>query len=319
MRCLRMMLTILALSVLAPAYSQSEKPIRFIVGYPAGAVSDTLTRMLAEELRKQLGQTVIVENRVGAAGRLSCEALKAAAPDGQTLLFAPVALVAIFPHTYKSLRYDPFVDFAPVSHIAGFQIGLAIANNVPATKLAEYVALVKRDPKFGNYGSSGAGSIPHFVGVLIGRAAGIEMTHIPYKGTAPVLTDLAGGNVSAGSLGIGDLSSLHRAGKLKVLATSGAKRSPAMPDVATFTELGLGIEGSGWFSVFTRAGSPKPLVDRYAKIFADAARGPAMQELFDKTGLDGSGTTPEELARIHRADYERWGPVIKASGFTSDD
>ena len=309
---------LLGLCALA-AQAQTDKPIRFIVGFPAGAASDALTRQLADELRKAMNQPVIVENRVGASGRLSAEALKAAAPDGQTLLLAPVALVGIFPHTYKSLRYDPFADFAPVSHIGSFEIGFAVANNVPARTVAEYVALVKRDQKFGSYGSASAGSIPHFVGVLFGRAAGIDVTHVPYKGTAPVLNDLAGGQVAAGSLGIADLSQLHRAGKLRVLATAGINRSAALPDVPTFKEAGYDIQGSGWFAVYTRAGSPKPLVDRYSKIFADAVKSPTLADWLRKIGLEGTGTTPEALAQIHRADYDRWGPVIRASGFTSED
>lgn len=314
-------LIVACLIALAPlaAHAQPDRPIRFLLGFPAGAASDTLTRMLAEQLRAGLNQQVVVENRVGASGRLAAETLKAAPPDGATLLLSPVANVAIFPHTYTALRYDPFADFAPVSHIASFQIGYAIANNVPAKTTAEYVALVKREPKYGSFGSASAGSIPHFFGVLFGRNAGMELTHIPYKGSGPVLNDLAGGQISGASLGIADLAPLARAGRFQVLATSGAKRSAALPEVATFREQGFPIEGHGWFAVYARAGSPAALIDRYSKILADATKSKAFVDWFAKTGLEGTGTTAAELAKIHRDDYERWGPVIRASGFKSDD
>ncbi len=301
------------------AHAQSDKPIRFLVGFPGGAVSDTLTRMFADRLRVGLGQPVIVENRVGAGGRMAAEALKAAAPDGQTILLAPVATKVIFPITYKALRYDPVKDFAPVAHVANFQIAFAIANNVPAKTLGEYVALVKRDPKFGNYGSAAAGSIPHFFGVMFAKAAGVELTHVPYKGTAPVLTDLAGGQINAGSLTIADISPLHKAGRIRALATSGAQRSEAMPEVPTFREQGFNIEGNGWFAVYAPAGTPRPIIDRYNRIIVDAVRSPEFREWFSKIGLEGTGSTPEELASIMRADAERWGPPIRASGFTPDD
>jgi tripartite-type tricarboxylate transporter receptor subunit TctC len=309
----------LGLAQPAQAQAPGDKPIRFLVGFPAGAASDTLTRMLAERLRAGLNQTVITENRTGAAGRLAAEALKAAPPDGSTLLLSPVATAVIFPISYKTLRYDPFKDFAPVAHIANFQIAFAIANNVPAKTLTEYVALVKRDPKFGNYGSAAAGSIPHFFGVMFAREAKIELTHVPYRGTAPVLTDLVGGQVNAGSLTISDIGPLHKAGKVRAIATSGAQRSDALSDVPTFREQGIPIEGNGWFAVYTTAGTPGATIDRYNRILVDAVRSPEMREWFAKVGLEGTGSTPESLAATMRADFERWGPPIRASGFTPDD
>jgi tripartite-type tricarboxylate transporter receptor subunit TctC len=301
------------------AQTQADKPIRFLVGFPAPAVADSTTRLLAERLRVALNQPVVTENRVGAGGRLAAEALKAAAPDGQTILFAPVATTVIYAITYKSLRYDPFKDFAPITQVASFPIALAVANDVPAKTLSEYVALVRREPKYGNYGSSAAGSIPHFLGVMFARAAGIDLTHIPYRGTAPVVTDVLGGQISAASVTVADVSQLHRAGKLRVLATSGAKRSHVLPDVPSFREQGFDLEGNGWFAVYAPAGTPRAIIDRYNKILVDAVRASELREWFAKVGLEANGTTPEELAAIMRADLARWGPPIRASGFTPDD
>ncbi|MCX7894041.1 MAG: tripartite tricarboxylate transporter substrate-binding protein, partial [Burkholderiales bacterium] len=222
----------------APAALAQEKTTKLMVGYPPGAGADTVTRLLADRMRTTLGQTVIVENKAGASGRIAVEQVKLSPPDGSVLLMTPLANVVAHPHSYANLRYNPFTDLEPVAHLANFQLAFAVGADVPAKTLAEYVALVKRDPKYGNYASAGAGSLPHFFGVMFGRAAGIEMTHVPYKGTAPALADLTGGQIAAFSGVIADVAQLEKAGKVRVLATSGAKRAAALPDVPTFREQG---------------------------------------------------------------------------------
>lgn len=292
-----------------------EGTIKIMLGFPAGASSDTLTRLLADKMRESLGQPVIVENKVGAGGRIAAEALKGAEPDGRTLLMSPVAAISIFPHSFGNLRYDPFKDFAPVAHLSNFQLGLGVSTKLPATTLAEYVALVKKDSKAGFYASAAAGSLPHFFGVMFGRAAGIEMTHVPYKGTANAMTALAAGEIAAATTLIADMKPLEKAGKARVLAASGSARPSAFPDVPTFKELGYDIEGYGWYGLWVPAGTPAAVIARLEKAATAAIKSPDLRERLDVMGLEPTGYGAAELDRIQKADYERWGPVIKASGF----
>jgi tripartite-type tricarboxylate transporter receptor subunit TctC len=312
-----------ALFILALVISQSaaaqEGTIRIVLGFPAGASSDLLTRLLADRMRVTLGQAVIVENRTGAAGQIANEAVKGAAPDGATLLMTPVATMSIYPHSYASLRYDPFRDFEPIAHLASFQLALGVTAKIPAGTLAEYVALVKKDPKAGYYASAAPGSIPHFFGVMFARAAGIEMTHVPYKGTAQVLQALAAGEIAAASALAADIGALARSGKARILATTGAHRSAAFPDVPTFKESGYDIEGSGWYALFAPARTPAATVQRLARAAIDAMRAATVRQRLESLGVEPTGLAPQELAAIMKRDYERWGQVIKASGFKPDN
>ncbi|HEX2334101.1 MAG TPA: tripartite tricarboxylate transporter substrate-binding protein [Burkholderiales bacterium] len=314
----RAVLLACCLGVSQPAAAQ-EGTIRIVLGFPAGASSDLLTRLLADQMRAALGRAVIVENRVGAGGQIANEAVKSAAPDGHTLLMTPVATMAIYPHTYPNLRYDPFNDFEPLAHLAKFQLALGVSAKVPAATLAEYVALVKKDPNAGYYASASAGSIPHFFGVMFGRAAGIDMTHVPYKGTAPVLQALATGEIAAASTLAADIGALARAGKARILATTGRKRSPAFPDVPTFRESGYDIEGTGWYGLFAPAATPTKVVARLSAAAVDAMRAAQVRSRLESLGLEPTGLGPRELAAIMKRDYERWGPVIKASGFKAEN
>lgn len=298
-----------------PAYAQ-DGPVRIVLGYPAGATSDILSRLVAEHMRASLGRPVIVENKPGAGGQIGNEAVKAAAPDGATLLMTPVATMAIFPHSFAGrLRYDPLRDFAPVAHLSNFQLGFGVAASVPARTLAEYVALVKKDPKAGYYGSAAPGSLPHFFGVMFARTAGIELTHVPYKGTAQVMQAIAGGEIAAISTVAADVGTLVKSGKARLLATSGAKRASVFPDVPTFKEAGYDLEALPWYALFAPAGTPQPMIERHAKAAIAAVRTPALRERLEQMGLEPTGLGPAELAAILKADYEKWGPVIRASGF----
>ena len=292
--------------------------MRIVLGFPAGASSDLLTRLLADHMRGTLNQPVIVENRTGAGGQIANEAVKNAPPDGLTLLMSPVATMSIYPHSYTRLRYDPFKDYEPVSHLANFQLGLGVSATVPATTLAEYVALVRKDPNAGFYASAAAGSIPHFLGVMFARAAGITMTHVPYKGTANVLQALASGEIAAASTPASDIASVVRSGKARLLATSGAQRAAAFPEVPTFKESGYDIEGMGWFALFAPARTPPAIVARFSRSAIDAMQSPALRGRLEQLGLEPTGLGPRELAAIMKADYERWGPAIRASGFKPD-
>ena len=303
-------------SLCAPAAAQ-EGTVRIVVGYPAGATSDALTRVIAEQMSRTLKQTVIVENKAGAGGRIGNEVVKAAAPDGTTLLMTPVATMSIFPHSFAGqLRYDPFKDFTPVAHLANFQLGLGVNEQVPAKTLAEYVALVKSNPdKYGFYASAAAGSLPHFFGVMFARSAGIQLTHVPYKGTAPAMTALAAGEIAAASTVAADIRPLVESGKARLLAVAGEQRDPMFPQVPTFREQGYDLVAQPWYALFAPAGTPPAVVERLAQAAAAAVKDPATRQRLIDMGLNPTGLGPAQLGKIMQDDYDRWGPVIRASGF----
>ncbi len=306
----------LALLLFSAHAAAQEGAIRVVLGYPAGATSDILSRLVAEHMRSALGRPVIVENKPGAGGRIGNEVVKAAAPDGTTLLMTPVATMAIFPHSFAgSLRYDPLRDFAPVAHLSDFHLGLGVAANVPARTLAEYVALVKKDPKAGYYASAAPGSLPHVLGVMFARTAGIELVHVPYKGTAPSMQAIAGGEISAISTVTADIGTLVKSGKARLLATSGAQRARAFPDVPTFKESGYDMVAVPWYALFAPAGTPSAAIERLSKAAIAAVRDPVLRDKLELLGLEPTGRGPSELAAILKADYDKWGPVIRASGF----
>lgn len=303
----------LALSLSAAA---QDKTLKFLLAYPPGASNDILTRLLAEKMRPAIGMNTIVENRAGAAGIVGTEAAKNSPADGGTILLTPLAPMVAFPHSHgTAVRYDPFKDFAPVAHICDFQLAMVVNAELPAKNVAEFVALVKKDPKVGDYASAGAGSLPHYLGVLFAKATGTEMTHIPYKGTAPALQALAGGEVKSGMFVLADALTMVRSGKARLLAVAGAKRASMTPEAPTFKELGLDLEASAWYALFAPAGTPQTVIDKYARAAIDAVQSPDMRQRLEQMGLEPTGLPPAELARILRRDYDKWGPVIRASGF----
>jgi tripartite-type tricarboxylate transporter receptor subunit TctC len=304
-----------ALSLSVPASAQGI--VKIVVGYPAGATSDALTRVIAEHMAGTLKQAVIVENKPGAGGRIANELVKAAPADGLTLLMTPVATMGIFPHSYAGqLRYDPFKDFAPVAHLSSFQVGLGVATSVPAKTLAEYVAWVKTDPQKNSfYGSAAPGSIPHFFGVMFGRAAGLPMTHVPYKGTAAAMQAIASNEISAISTVAADIRTLVQSDRARLLAVAGDQRDPAFPNVPTFKELGYDLVAKPWYALFAPAGTPPAVLEKLSAAAVAAVNDPALNKRLVEMGLEPTGYGPDKLAAILKADHERWGEVIRASGF----
>ncbi|WP_421996216.1 Bug family tripartite tricarboxylate transporter substrate binding protein [Reyranella sp.] len=297
---------------------RAEEPLRIVLGFPAGASSDTVTRLIADKMRDSLGRPVVVENKPGAGGIVANMAVKSAPPDGNTLLLTPLATMVAYPFSYSKLAYDPFKDYVPVAHIAAFQLALGVGPNVPAKTLAEYVALVKKGGEYANFASAAVGSLPHFFGILFARTAGVQMTHVPYKGTANVLQALLSGEVPAGIVPISDIGTLAQSGKARVLASSGATRSPQYPDVPTFKESGYDIEGAAWYALFAPAGTPSDVVDRLSAAAIKAIQDPDVRKKIEPLGLEATGLGPAELAAIMKADHDKWGPVIQASGFKAD-
>jgi tripartite-type tricarboxylate transporter receptor subunit TctC len=297
----------------------AEQPLRIIYPFAAGGSGDALARMIADKMRVALGRSVVVENRTGGAGRIGIAAVKNAAPDGSTLLVTPIAPMAVLQHVYKSLGYDPINDFAAVSQLATFDYGLGVPPQIPAASLKELVAWVKADAARAAFGSPSTGDLTHFLGVLFGRAAGLDLRHIGYRGSAAALPDLLAGHIPMIVTTISDLVEMHKAKRLRILASSGRERSLFVPDVPTFREEGYDIEGTGWYGAFAPASTPAITIERYSAIVAAAVRAPELSERLRAFGLAPTGTSAAELAAIQKADSERWAAGVKLSGFTADE
>lgn len=292
-------------------------PIKIVVGYPPGATSDILTRVIADAMSKRLNQTVIVENKAGAGGQLANLAVKSAPNDGTTLLMTPVATMSIFPHSYAGqLKYDPFKDFAPVSHLTNFQIGWGVSNKVPANNLKEYVVWVKSNPaQNAFFGSAAPGSLPHFMGLMFAKEGNFQLEHVSYRGTSPAMQALAAGEIPALSTVAADIQSLVDGKKAKLIAVAGEKRSIRFPETPTFKEQGFDLVASAWYGLFAPAGTPENVVQALSKATTEVINDPIIRKKLIDMELEPTGYGPEKLAEIMKSDYEKWARPIKESGF----
>ena len=306
------------LLALATPFVSAQTPLRIIVGFPPGATSDTMTRAIAEGMRATFDRPIIIENRAGGGGLAGALFVKAAPPDGNTLLMSPLGTM-LQPHSIRAAAFNPLTDFVPVTQISTFDIAFATGMNVPVATLQEYVALVKKEPKRGDFASAAAGSLPHFFALMFAKSAGIELLHIPYKGTAPAITATLAGEVSLLSTTSADIGAQVKSGKLRALAVSSAKRSPVLPDTPTLRELGYNIEGSAWYGLLAPAKTPPDVVARLNAAFTTAIKTPAVAERLRALGVEPTGTSAADFSAILKSDYERWGAVIRASGFKSDE
>jgi tripartite-type tricarboxylate transporter receptor subunit TctC len=319
MNALRRVL-IAVLGLAAAAAGAQDGPVRILVGFPPGGESDVIARLLVDRMKTSLDAPVIVDNKPGAGGMLAAELLKNAAHDGRTLMISPIAVTVFAPLTHAKLRYDPIRDFAPVSLAAVFQMALAVGPGSPAKTLDEYVAWARANPGKATYGVPLAGGPTHFFGVMLARTTGVDLAAVPYKGSAPFVNDLLGGQVPAGITVLSQLLKHHEAGKLRVLGTSGSRRSPTAPDVPTFKELGFAaIEGTGWQAFHTSARTPRPTIDRLSAAIASAVRSPEVSTRLLALGLEPVGSTADELSNRTAEDMARWAPIVKASGFRADE
>ena len=297
----------------------THAPGRMLVGFPPGGAVDVLGRLFAQQLSDADGRPVIVENRPGAVGQIAAQALKAAAPDGNTLMLVPDASLVIRPQTLQHPPFDPLADFAPVAHTGKWDLAFAVNADVPAKDLREFAAWAKANPVRSVFGSAGAGGSTHFYGLMLAQAMGVELRHIPYKGAGPAITDLVAGHIASAVQPLGTLLQQARAGKIRIVAVSGKQRSPTAPEVPTAVEQGypsLGVEG--WFGIFALAATPRDTVARLNSIFVQAMRTPAVKERMHNLDLEIREMTPAEFGALVKSDYERWGPIIKASGFSGD-
>ena len=313
-----------ALAALAPLTTRAQAldQVKIMYGFPPGSAGDSVARRVAEKLggtaySKNPG---FVENKPGAGGRIAVETLKNSPADGTVLTLAPVSALSVYPHIYPKLTYKP-EDVTPVSIGAVMYHGLAVGPAVPAEvkTLKDFLAWAKANPEKANYGSPGAGSLPHLLGALLGLRSGVTLNHIPYRGTVPSITDLVGGQVAAAMNPSGDYLQYMKSGRVRVLATSGKKRSPFLPDVPTFTELGYpDVTAEEWFGFYAPAKTPAATIASANAAITAALKDKTVIDALALVGLVAHGSTPQEMAADQKAEFERWGPLVKQIGFTAE-
>ena len=288
-----------------------SKVVRLVVPFPAGGTADVLPRILAEKLSAKWGQPVIVENRVGAGGNIGAETVARAEPDGHTLLASPPGPIAINHHLYPKLAFDP-AKWVPVTVVATVPNVLATRATLGARSVAELITHAKASPGKVTYASQGNGSTSHLTGAMFQSMAGIQMLHVPYKGTAPALTDLIAGQVDLFFDNIGSSLRQHQAGKIRILAVASAQRANVLPDVPTVSEAALpGFLSVTWFGVVAPEGTPAPVAGRISAAFAEAIRLPDVQKRFVEQGADPVGNTPAQMAAFVKDEMSRWQKVIQ--------
>jgi tripartite-type tricarboxylate transporter receptor subunit TctC len=319
-RVLVLLVAVLAALAAPFTFAQSAanypaKPVRLVVPFPAGGTTDILARAVAQKLSEAWGRQMIVDNRPGAGGNIGSDLVAKSAPDGYTLLMGTVGTHAINPSLYKNMPYDHVKDFAPVILVAGVPNVLVVNPSLPVHSVPELIAYAKANPGKLNFASSGNGTSIHLSGELFKAMTGVEMTHVPYKGSAPALTDLIGGQVQLMFDNLPSSLPFIKAGKLRALAVTSGARAAALPDLPTLAESGLpGFEASSWFGVLAPAGTPRDIVAKLNGAIAGWLASPEAKEKLLAQGAIAAGGTPEDFARHIGAETSKWAKVVKASG-----
>jgi tripartite-type tricarboxylate transporter receptor subunit TctC len=296
-----------------------EKAIRVVSPFPPGGAADTLARALAQKLTESFGRPAVVENRAGAGGTIGTDVVAKSAPDGYTLLLGNVSTLAIAPSLYTKLPYDPAQDFSPITLVGKSPLVFSVHPSVPAKTLKDLIALARSRPDRMTFGSSGAGSITHLTGELLNAAAKVNVTHVPYKGSAPVIQALLAGEVDMGVLQVVEVLPHHRSGRLRALAVSGTQRSTALPKIPYAGELGMrGLESTTWYCVVAPRGVPQPIVKTLHATLSKAITSADFVKRFTAGGVSAEASTPEALANLVRGDIQRWAEVAKRSGVKLD-
>ncbi len=291
------------------------KPVRFIVPFAPGGSTDTLARTLSVKLTDSLGQQVVVDNRPGANGNIGMEIVARANPDGYTIVLGYISNLGTGPSLYKKLPYDPVKDFAPITQLASAPNIVVLHPSVPAKSFKEFIAYAKANPGKVSYASAGVGSIGHLSGVLLDQLAGIDMVHVPYKGSGQAVNDILGGHVQMMISGMSSVIQHVKSGRLRPIAMTSLERSPAAPDVPTIAEQGYpGFEGTAWYGVLAPAGTPPAVVNRLNADILKALRQPDVRERLGAVGFDIVGGTPEQFGTYIKAEIAKWAKVVKAAG-----
>jgi tripartite-type tricarboxylate transporter receptor subunit TctC len=315
----RYLLTAVFAAMLTPALHAQPKTTRIVVSFTSGGPVDAVARTISEQLGKELGRTVIVDNKPGANGAIGAVDVMKSAPDGSTLWFTSVGAAAINSSLYEKLPYDMQRDFVPVSLVVNNVELLVAQQGNPAKDAAEFVAATKKRNEPTPMGSSGTGSIPHLAIEQLADSSGARLLHVPYKGAAPAITDLMGGQISGF---FGDVSGLlgHlQGGRLKALGVASGKRHPSLPDVKTLEEQGIkGVDTNNWYALFAPAKTPPDIVEALNKAVRNTLANPAVREKLLKTGTEPVGSTPQELAAIQKRDTEKWATLIRAKNIRAE-
>jgi len=299
-----------------------SKIVRFLVGFPAGGSVDMIARLVADQLRADMGITAIVENISGAGGRLAVDRAKAATPDGTTILVSPAVLMTLNPLIFSKLNYDPLKDFIPISPLVTLEFSLVVTSAVPDSvkTLADLIAWYKANPSKAGYAHGSAGSPMHFIGAMVADYAKLDLTHIPYRGAPPMVQDAISGQVAVAVTTITDSLPHIKSGKLRAVAVSGKQRSKYLPDVPTFAEQGAtGLVIEDWFGMFAPAGTPTPIVEQLNAGVTKALSSPTVRERLDQLAYSPAGGSQADFVKRIIADIERWTPVQKATGFKIED
>ena len=310
---------VLATASLVGAQAQSPKPIRLICPFPPAGAVDIASRAIAAELSKILGQTVTVENRPGAGGNIGGAEAARAAPDGTTLFMTTSGINAINPALYAKMPFDPIKDLTPVAALVSLSNVLVVHPSVKANSVADILALARAEPGKMNYASSGNGTSIHMSGEMFKHLTKVDIVHIPYKGSAPAVSDLLGGQVMMMFDNIPSALPHIKAGKLRALAVTGARRDPLLPDVPTVAEAGVpGYESGVWFGIAVPAATPKEEIARINDAAVKGTKSPEFVKRMTELGYSIIGSTPEQMAEMNKLETARWGPIVKASGAKVD-
>ena len=297
------------------ARAQSGGTLSIVVPYAPGGSSDRAARIIADKLGSRLGQTVIVENKTGAGGRVAMQQTKGVAASQTVLVLANPATMVVAPLVFKNNGYDPERDFQPVSQVSDYEFGVAVSTSVPVKALSHLLAWLRANPQQANIGVPATGSLPHFFALMMGEKAHIDAQVVGYRGSGPLITDLIGGQVPVAVDTLDTLLPQHEAGKLRILATSGPRRSPFSADIPTFKEAGLDLVGTGWNALFAPASMPKDRVARLGAAVEQVMREEATRRLFHDARMVAVASTPAQTAAMLKAYRAQWAPVVQKSGY----
>ena len=306
---------LIAFAPLAAPAQALEAPLRIVVGFAAGGSSDRVARIVGEKLQSKLGIPVVVENKTGAGGRLAAQQVKATPAGQSVLMLANPAVMVVAPLVFKDNGYDAERDFTPISQVNDYEFGLAVATAVPVRELSHLLAWLRSNPEKANFGVPATGSLPHFFALMTAEKAGVQAQVVGYRGSAPLLTDLIGGQIPVAFDTLDTLLPQAEAGKLRILASSGARRSPWSPAVPTFKEAGLNLSATGWNTFFAPASMPKDKVERLATAIRDVMQDPDTQRKFTEAKMTPVVSTQAQTVAMLNAYRAQWAPVVQKSGY----
>lgn len=299
------------------AIAQDKPALKILVGFPPGGSADTIARQIGIALKDDYS-SVTVDNKPGAAGRIALQQVKTAKPDGQTVIILPSGPMVLFPHVYKNVGYDAVKDFTPISLLARFQFGIVSGPASNVKSISEMLAKAKVDKNAGSYGTPGAGSLPHFLGVMLEQTSGVELNHVPFQGGAPANTALLGGHVAYKIDVVSETAAFHRDNKVRIIAVTGSKRDAQVPEVPTLKEQGINMDATAWFAMYGPAGMPAQTLAKIEDQVRKAVNRPEIREQLIKLGNEPVGSSSLELAATQKADFARWEKPIKATGIQLD-